>query len=634
MDEAVIRDIADLMSGELPEEHMDAVILTGLSLKYVAQHVAADIPNTAQLSVIVAQRDAIQTRLTAAFTAIERAIPFLGGVYDALGVPWHTLSDDTVHAVLGRFQQLAIDTDDWPAVVQATRQWCLRTQGRSGSEHLTPHFLNKLMVTLLDLDGGTFYDGTAGTAGTLCAAGSQAKRTGKPLQLYGQEIRTETWARGKLYVLLSGYTDATYAHGDTLRAPQFVRGTRVQTFDYVAMNSPFGLKLNDRLYTALAEDPYGRFTNYRLSRGNADLAFVLHALASLNGNGRGIVIVTNGVLMRGGSDRDMRRQLLQEDRIEAVIELPERLLPQTSIATNVLVLNKNKAPSKRGHVQFIQARDLYAEKGRTRYLTDAHIAKIHAALATGAEEKGFSTTVPLAAIGDNLLCATYIVDNEVALEGYGVVRVDVKQLAQSRYPVQPLQQLATLYRGLNITMRSMEEVTTGPYKLIKLSDVQEGAVDIAALTAIALKINVRSNKYEVQAGDVIVSSRGVAIKTAVIPAHKDTVLLSQNFIGIRPNADVDPNFLKAYLDSPVAQYDIGHMMRGTVAPTLNPKQLATLPVVVPPLDVQRDIAAKYRAAREQYAAALQQAEDELQQATQQLHEAMGIRQAYDILTSD
>ncbi|WP_368650213.1 N-6 DNA methylase [Bacillus inaquosorum] len=625
--------LADSLRGYVEPEYYEGILLTGLSLSYVSDNFEETIPDEVKLHQLVKDPVNIQDNFIHSLRIIEESIPFLAGVYQALNIPWEQVDNKVIYEVLIKIHNVHPSTQDWDEIVQSIRDRTMKNVGGARGEHLTPNFFNKLMITLLDIKEGTsFYDGTAGAAGNLCEVARQKRHLQKPVELYGQEMNQKVWALGKLYLLLTGCVDAKFVFRNTLTDPQFLENQQVKQFDCIAMNIPFGLNLNDRIYDQLENDPYYRFSLGRLPKNNADMAFILHALSSLKAQGRAIITVTNGVLMRVGPDKNIRQNLIKTDQIEAIISLPEKLFPATAIPTNLLVLNKNKPKEKKSKIQFIKASNLYEEKRRERFLTEEHIERIYTSLLKGTVEKGFSILVPIVELKDNLLCSTYIQEDEVAIEGHGKVKINSNRLKEGPYPVKETKKLGKLYRGLNVTSRTMEEVEEGPYKLIKLSDVQDGQVLMEKLSSIEMKTNFKPELYLVQAGDIIISSRGTTIKIAIIPEHTGKILLSQNFIGVRPNNEVLSNYLQAYLESPIGQHLLRTKFTGTAGSVLSPKNLEHVEIVVPPLEIQKHIAESYTNANQTYKKAIQKAEADLKKSRQKIYEDMGIVSAFQILS--
>jgi type I restriction enzyme M protein len=166
---------------------------------------------------------------------------------------------------------------------------------------------------------------------------------GRPynFSLFGQEKNLGTWAICKMNMLLHGYPDARIEKGDTVRDPKLLEDGVLMLFDRVIANPPFSLDAWG--HEAASSDAHGRFRFGAPPKTKGDFAFVQHMVATLNAHGRMGVIMPHGVLFRGASEGEIRKGLLREDLIEAVVGLPTNLFYGTGIPAAVLVLNRDKA---------------------------------------------------------------------------------------------------------------------------------------------------------------------------------------------------------------------------------------------------------------------------------------------------
>lgn len=629
MNENKIWQIADILRGTTKSEDIGPIILTGLSIKYLEEKNEERLPEEARLAYLIKDASNTTENLIQAFYLIEEEFPELKNVYNSLGIKWTNLDSKIIFEVLLSIYKESIP--NYMKVLFELRDVMMNTLGRFGGEHLTPNSLNQLLVSLLDIDSETsFYDGAAGYGGTLLEVLKQNPE--KKISLHGQDFSQESWALGKLFLLLVESQEAEFLLGDTLTEPRFIEKGRVKKFDYIAMAPPSALKLTEEKHTQMMNDPFNRFSLGDLPRSNADMAFILHALSSMSGKGRAILLVNSGVLFRGGLEKNIRQNLIDTDQIEAVIALTHNLLHNAGIPVNLLILNKNKSKNKQGKIQFIQANELFVEKNKTRYLNAQHINRIHQALNKGIDEEGFSTLIPLSELEENLNVARYIQNNQIELEGEGTYRIQLDHLEKNNNQLMEVQSLGSIYRGMNITSKTGEESEDGEYKLIKLSDVQDGEVLMEGLRSVTMKTNFKPSLYQVQKGDVIIASRGNNIKVAVIPNHEGTVLLSQNFIGIRPKRDsVNPYFLQAYLESPIGQYQLSSLMGGSTVQILNQKFLGALKISIPSLEVQEAASVQYRDAKKHYEDAIHEAKKQLIYEKEEMYKKIGIATSFDLI---
>src|SRR5690625_214463 len=123
----------------------------------------------------------------------------------------------------------------------------------------------------------------------------------------------------------------------------------------------------------------------------------------------------------------------------------------------------------------------------------------------------------------------------------------------SNIKTSPLKNMATFFSGYNVGSKNKES-EKGKYQIVRISDVYDGKLHEAGIARYDIKNNARIEKYMLEKDDVILATRGTSLKVAIIPENDGDMLLSQNFIGIRCGTDLDPAFLKAYLESPLGQF--------------------------------------------------------------------------------
>lgn len=186
-----------------------------------------------------------------------------------------------------------------------------------------------------------------------------------------------------------------------------------------------------------------------------------------------------------------------------------------------------------------------------------------------------------------------------------------------------------IYRGMNVSSKSIEE-GDGNYRLIKLSDVQEGQLRLEQLTRVSLERKSHIEKYLVETGDVIISNRGHSIKIAVVPEHEGDIILSHNFIGIRASNRLDPYYLKAFLESPLGMYYLTKNQVGTNILTINPKDLKDIPIKLLEINEQQELGQSFLRVEQEYIEKIKQAESERTDQILKLYGKMGIRNSFEM----
>ncbi len=251
--------------------------------------------------------------------------------------------------------------------------------GKKAGEFYTPPEVSMLLAKLVEpQEGDEICDPTCGSGSLLlkCAREVTAKSGSKRYALFGQEAIGSTWALAKMNMFLHGETNHQIEWGDTIGNPKLrTKEGVLKPFDVVVANPPFSL---DKWGAEkAATDKYGRFQRGIPPATKGDYAFILHMVETLKPRtGRMAVVVPNGVLFRGSSEGVIRRKLVEENLLDAVIGLPEKLFFGTGIPAAILVLRKKKADS---NVLFIDASRDYEEGTNQNRLSEGNILKIFAA---------------------------------------------------------------------------------------------------------------------------------------------------------------------------------------------------------------------------------------------------------------
>ncbi|MDR9497874.1 MAG: type I restriction-modification system subunit M [Hydrogenovibrio sp.] len=248
--------------------------------------------------------------------------------------------------------------------------------GQKAGEFYTPPEVSNLIAELLDPQAGdAICDPACGSASLLMKCGAKVRQNhhSKQYELYGQEAIGSTWSLAKMNMFLHGEDNHKIEWGDTIGNPKLLdKNGDLMLFDVVTANPPFSL---DKWGHDEAEhDKFGRFRRGVPPKTKGDYAFILHMIETLKPKtGRMGVVVPHGVLFRGAKEGKIRKQLIDENLLDAVIGLPEKLFYGTGIPAAILIFKKHKADNK---VLFIDAsRDFKAGKNQN-LLTDENIQKI------------------------------------------------------------------------------------------------------------------------------------------------------------------------------------------------------------------------------------------------------------------
>ncbi|OUJ69403.1 DNA methyltransferase [Hymenobacter crusticola] len=328
--------------------------------------------------------------LTTCLREVSRLNPDLHGVLDVKDFAetqagQRTLDDErlaTLVEVISRHRLGLQDTA--PDVLGQAYEYLLRKfaegQGQSAGEFYTPAEVGLLLAELLEVPArATVYDPTCGSGGLLIKARlsferRNAARRAEGPQLFGQELNPVTYAIARMNMLLHDFTGARIVTGDTMRRPGFgAAGAGLMQFDRVVANPMWNQKnFPDSLFET---DSWGRFPHGAPPSASADWAWVQHIVASLKPGGRAAVVLDTGAVSRGSGsggssrERDVRKALVDEDLVEAVVLLPENLFYNTTAPGIVLLLRKDKPQERREQVLLLNASQHFVKRKPKNELT-------------------------------------------------------------------------------------------------------------------------------------------------------------------------------------------------------------------------------------------------------------------------
>ena len=279
--------------------------------------------------------------------------------------------------------------------------------GKKGGEFYTPREVERAIIQILKPhEKDHIYDPACGSGGFLLEAFHYVKEryskgATRKLYLYGQEMNIGTYAIAKINMFLHGLDGADIRREDTLREPLFKDELgNLKTFDIVVANPPYSIK--EWAHEIFEADKYGRRDGFDMPpRKNADYAFVLHMIASLNQNGKAGIVLPHGVLFRGGAEGRIRKQIIDKDLIEAVVGLPAKLFYGTGIPACILILNKNKPKERKNKILFINAEKDYQEEKNQNALREQDVEKIVKAFNGYKEVKKYSRVIGFKELEEN-----------------------------------------------------------------------------------------------------------------------------------------------------------------------------------------------------------------------------------------
>jgi len=346
-----------------------------------------DVPEKAHWSYLKTLTQNLGEAINKADEALEEANPeTLEGVLSAVDFnDKDRLPDVTLSALIAHFSKIPLANKNLenPDILGDAYEYLIAQfaddAGKKGGEFYTPKEVVTLLVEILGPhEKMRICDPACGSGGMLVQSVYHLRESGqntRNISLFGQERNIGTWAICKMNMLLHGLSSVRLEKGDTLRNPKIIgEHGRLMEFDIVIANPPFSLK--NWGYEEAQHDPYRRFRFGIPPKGYGDYAFVQHMIATLNPKGRVGVVLPHGVLFRGGAEGKIRKGILEEDLLEAVIGLPSNLFFGASIPACLFIVNKNKPTERKGKVFFLYGANDYMEGKNQNKLRKEDIEKI------------------------------------------------------------------------------------------------------------------------------------------------------------------------------------------------------------------------------------------------------------------
>ena len=344
------------------------------------------VPDRAQWDYLKSLTHDIGSAINKANDSLEEENPeSLEGVLSAVDFnDKDRLPDHILSQLINHFSKIRLRNADLekPDILGDAYEYLIAqfasSAGKKGGEFYTPKEVVELLIDILDpAEGMRICDPACGSGGMLIQSVYHLKdkqQNPKNISLYGQEINVGTWAICKMNLLLHGLQNAQIKRCDTLRDPQLLVKGKLMQFDIVIANPPFSLK--NWGYEQAQNDSYRRFRFGIPPKGYADYTFVQHMIATINPTGKVGVVLPHGALFRGGAEGRIRKGIIEEDFLEAVIGLPPKLFYGTGIPACLFIVNKDKPKQRKGKVFFLYGANDYLEGKKQNKLRRQDIDKI------------------------------------------------------------------------------------------------------------------------------------------------------------------------------------------------------------------------------------------------------------------
>jgi len=299
---------------------------------------------------------------------------------------------------LGNFDDNTIDL--FGDAYEYLMQMYASSAGKSGGEYYTPQEVSELLARITVVgktEVNKVYDPAVGSGSLLLKFAKVLGKENVRLGFYGQEINLTTYNLARINMFLHdvNYEKFNLAHGDTLTDPAHWDD---EPFEAIVSNPPYSIKWDGDANPLLINDPRFAPAGVLAPKSKADLAFTMHILSWLAVNGTAAIVEFPGVLYRGGAEAKIRKYLIDNNYVDAVIQLPPDLFFGTTIATCIIVLKKSKTDNS---VLFIDASAEFTRGGNKNKLSVANQNKVLDTFTTRTETEYFAKLVPNSDLAQN-----------------------------------------------------------------------------------------------------------------------------------------------------------------------------------------------------------------------------------------
>ena len=308
--------------------------------------------------------------------------------------------------------------------------------GKSGGEFFTPQEVGELLARIViqnKTSVNKVYDPACGSGGLLLKFAKILGKENVREGFFGQEINLTTYnlARINMFLHNINYNNFHIARGDTLIHPEHWDD---EPFDAIVSNPPYSIKWAGKENPILINDERFSPAGVLAPSSKADLAFTMHMLSWLSPEGTAAIVEFPGVLYRGGAEQKIRQYMIENNFVDAVIQLPSDLFFGTSIATCILVLKKNKSDN---NILFVDASEEFVRNTNKNKLSDENINNIVNLLKNriSVENKSYLATYDeIKENNYNISVNSYLKTNT------GEVEIDIKEVNKKLAEMVPRQQ--------------------------------------------------------------------------------------------------------------------------------------------------------------------------------------------------
>ena len=433
----------------------------------------------------------------------------------------------------------------------------------------TPTEVRKLIVDILGFHKAhRIADFCCGGAGLGLELWKRLTIRNKEVSFHGEELNRNLCDAAQLYFSAYEVPDGEIEERDILTIPDTAES---QSYDIIVLDIPRGQNV-----TEVYDEKDPRLLCFNKKNIYSDWIFIQDVLYRLKKTGTAAVLVTPGALTRV-NEEILREQIVVNDWLEAVITLPENLYSKYYAGTELLIFNKDKESSRKGKVIFINISKEFKRQGRrTVEITEAGLLQVREIFVHSWEVKGVSA-----------VCSReQIQKNQYSFKPSQYIQQEDEWEFVSELV---LEDIAQITRGAQVPKRA-DVVEDGDVYFLNIKDIQEKRIQYEGADKVRSTNSVCKGKYRIQKDDILITSKGTALKLAIVEDYSPEAYISGNLTLIRVNPEkYHPYVLFEYLNSRQGQISLERIQSGTTIRILSNASLQKLKIPEYHLEKMREI---------------------------------------------
>lgn len=596
--EQLIWALSDLLKGHFQSSEIVRINIAIIFIKWALQQ--ENLKFYSFNDVTLQNKESAVEELIKVTNCIEETYPIIKGSLLSL-LPIQTKNDKSdLQAIVEAFFLSAWREYESKELVGLFNKLVMEADGQE-EIYSTPESIRKLMVKLVaPRKNMKVADLFSGVGSCLVEVNEEYKDLTP--ELYGEEINFDMYGISNMLFLLNGISAGRIAQRNVYSSS----GDDEERFDNVLMDAPFALSITIEEKTVY---------KYGLpAKSAADWANYQIAVHKLKPTGKAIVTSSVGGLNRS-RDQKIRAGMIKDDLLEAVIMLPSAMYAYTSIPMALLILNKQKPKERKNKILMVDAtKDFVKITRKQNAMTQETIFRIVNVTQNWIKEEGFSTIVD----------RTILERNEYNLNAS--FYLNFKEIERKLGDSIILKEVADVLPGVQVSTSDFEILKrNATHYFLNVKNIQDDEIFYDEDERIRDKKVTWYGKYDIQAGDIILTTKGTTTKAVIVPDDFQPAFISNNLSIIRVNqAKYSPYVLLKYLKSEIGKLVLDRVTTGAGVKVINASKLGNIEIPAYDLEKCTQIGERIKRSILEYRQSIETSKEKFEKEEQEIRKELGI----------